>query len=75
MAYLSSGNLMGVLTHPTKWSQGTLRSGVEPLGNFPGRGALPDTQLWDSIPLTEGTADLTEGMELPEITLFIRLSF
>lgn len=26
-AYLSSGNLMGILTHPTNRSQGTLRSG------------------------------------------------
>lgn len=33
-AYLSSRNLMGILTHPTKWSQGTLRSGGEAFGEF-----------------------------------------
>lgn len=33
-AYLSSGNRMGILTHPTKWSQGTLRSGGGAFGEF-----------------------------------------
>lgn len=38
--YLSSGNLMGVLTHPTKWSQGTLRSGNGAFGEFSWEEAL-----------------------------------
>lgn len=29
-----TGNRMGILTHPTKWSQGTLRSGGGAFGEF-----------------------------------------
>lgn len=50
-AYLSSGNLMGILTHPTKRSQGTLRSGGGAFGEFSWEEVLARHPALGELPL------------------------